>query len=53
MARGLGGAKLTGIAKDRKDIAQNGIGKFGVSPRRGAEMSCRAGPMVHIFEHIE
>ena len=53
VARGLGGAEFTGIAKDRENVAQNRVGEFRVSARRRSKMPRIAHPMMHIFEDIE
>src|SRR5215471_16900221 len=52
MSRGLGGTKLTGIAKDGKNIPHNRVGELGISTGRGTKMPCIVHPMVHILEDI-
>ena len=44
MSRGLGGTQLTGIAKDGKDIAQNGIGEFGDQHQKGGQNAAYSRP---------
>ena len=53
MAGRLGRPEFTGIAKDGEDIAQDGIGQFGIRPGGRPKMPGIAHPILHILEDIE